>query len=316
LSAESFRIRPADPAQSRTLAPMFFRRSPPPREVGFVVATAPDANRPVGAGAFWFAENRQYPGRARALLHVARSHRRRGLGRALLDQIVTTARDGGATELISPPLHKSGTAFQFLRASGFEVVEQVVTFGVHLERLVSQECYDRLIARGKIPPTAKIIPLANAPVEEVSKIVLDTRAFVSAQMEQRFRRNEHGFSQTLSPIVMVDGRVVGATLITYQNDVAMIDAAAVAPEWRNTWISVVMKNTIGTWLRDRGVREMRFSANPVLHRDTAKYAKRSGARVVKTIVTMQRNLATSVPAEDPFAESANEKGVVTATPRQ
>ena len=283
-------VRPADPVEHGRVTAALFGRSARPTKADIIVATEPDGKKPVAVAALWFLPTQRFPERAVGVIHVSPSERRRGIGRALVNDIVKRAEKRGVARLFSRPIDNTSAAFQFLCANGFEVAEKTITYAVRLDRFASQECYDRLLARGKIPAVAQIIPLSSAPVEEVCKIILDTRAFASASVAQRLRRTEHGFSQTLSPVVMIDDRVVGATLVTYQKAVATIDAAAVAPQWRNTWIGVVMKNTVQTWLRNRGVLEMQFNANPVLHPDTAKYAKRAGARVLKTISTMCRNL--------------------------
>jgi hypothetical protein len=206
---------------------------------------------------------------------------------------------------MSPPLEEKSPGFQFLSAFGFEFGSPTISCEVPIENLarVTRPLYERMERRGKIPTGARIIPLSQAPREEVCRLVLDSLGFSSQNVAERLRGTEHGFSQTLSRVALLDGKLVGALLITYQKALASVDATAVLPGHRRTWVNAALKYFAFEELIARGVERVRFSANSAQHRDTVNLATRTKARVLKTICLATLDLERDKP-KDGLATSA------------
>jgi GNAT superfamily N-acetyltransferase len=254
-------------------------------DADIVVATEAGEEKPMGAAAVWFAPSRRFPEQAYCVLHVLEPHRRRGIGRALLESVTAAARETGAKQLRSLPLEEKGPSFQFLLACGFGFDAATISYEAPIEDFakVTRPVYARMEKRGKIPGSARILSLSEAPREEVCRLVLDNLGFSSQHAAERLRGTEHGFSQTLSRVALLNGRLVGALLITYQKALASVDATAVLPHYRHTWVNAALKYSAVEELIARGVERVRFSANSADHRDTAKLARRAKARVLKAI---------------------------------
>jgi GNAT superfamily N-acetyltransferase len=287
LIAGTFTIRRAEGVERRRIAELLLPFSPE-LDADIVVATEAEGEKSIGAAAVWFSPSRRFPERADCVVHVLEPQRRRGIGRALLGSVTAAAREIGARQLRTVPLEEKSPGYQFLLACGFQFGASTISCEAPIQDFVgvTRPIYDRLEKRGKIPTGARIIPLSEAPREEVCRLVLDNLGFSSQHVAERLRGTEHGFSQTLSRVAVMDGKLVGALLITYQKALASVDATAVLPHYRHTWVNAALKYSAAEALIARGVEKIRFSANSAEHRDTANLAMRTGrtrARVLKTI---------------------------------
>jgi GNAT superfamily N-acetyltransferase len=226
------------------------------------------------------------------MVHVLEPHRRCGIGRALIGQVIDAAREIGAMDLRTGPTEEKSAAYKFLLASGFEFGAATLTCEAPMENFarVTRPVYERMEKRNKIPKGACIIPLSEAARGEVCRLVLDNLGFSSQHTAERLRGTEHGFSQTLSRVAVLDGKLVGALLITYQKALASVDATAVLPEHRHTWVNAALKYSAVEELIARGVQRVRFSANTIQHADTAKLIRRTNARILKAVRVPTLNL--------------------------
>ena len=282
--AGTFTIRRAEGVERRRITGLLLP-GPAERDADVIVATEAHGEEPIGAAAVWFTPSRRFPERADCVVHVLEPHRRRGVGRALLGRVTAVAREIGVRQLGTRPLEPKSPGFQFLLACGFEFGAATISCEVPIENLanVTRPLYERMEKRGKIPNGARIIPLSEAPREEVCRLVLDNLGFSSQHVAERLRGTEHGFSQTISRVALLNGKLVGALLITYQKALASVDATAVLPHYRHTWVNAALKYFAFEELIARGVERVRFSANSAQHRDTVNLATRTKARVLKTI---------------------------------
>ena len=289
--AGSFSIRRAEETERRRILSLLALPDQSADEVILLVATEADDAKPVGAGALCFSPNRYFPEHADCLVQVRETHRRHRIGRALLEGLITVARDGGAKQLRSPPLDETSAGFQFAMASGFEAGPATLTFEVPMENLGRMTAlYKSVVARGKVPNSARVIPLSEAPREEVFRLVLDHFGFSSQHVAERLRGTEHGFSQTLSRVAVMDGKVIGALLLTYQKALATIDATAVLANYRHSWVNLALKASVVKDLQARRVEKLRFSANAEAHPDTINMARRLKARELRKTCMAVLNL--------------------------
>jgi GNAT superfamily N-acetyltransferase len=293
LITASFSIRRAEGIERRSVVRQLL---PHPAQDGadiFVAAEA-DNPKPIGAAAIWFTPSRHFPETGNFVLHVAEAQRRRGAGRALLESLISAARDIGAKQLKTSPLEEQSAGFQFLLVCGFEFGAPTITCEAPIEDFANllRPLHDRLEKRGKIPAGGRVLPLSQVPGENVCRLMIDYLGFPSEAVAERFRSTEHGFSQTLSRVALLDGKIVGAFLITYQKAVATIEATAVLPAHRHSWVNVALRFSAVEEGLARGVERIRFSANGNLHRDTVNHAARIKARVLKTIRQPTFNLTS------------------------
>ena len=257
-----------------------------------MVAVLDDDEQPLGAAAVWYAPSRQFPECANLTMHVLEPHRRNGIGRSLLQSAIAAARKVAPKELRVGPFNQASAGFQFATACGFEAKSPTVSYEAPLEDYIKAftPIYKRLAARGRIPLGARVIPLKEANPEEVCRLIIDNLGFPSQNVAERLRGTEHGFSQTISRVALLDGKLVGAILMTYHKAMAMVAGTAVLPEHRNSWVNAALKYHALQELIIRDVSTVRFSANDNQHRDTANFARRIGARVLGKVSAMTLDL--------------------------
>ncbi len=274
----TFCIRRAEEYERHALSESFLPRS---SEADIFLAENGETKKSVGGGAIWFTPNRRFPETATCIVQIAESHRRSGIGRALLENLVRVAREVGVKQLRSSPLEEKSPGFQFALACGFKASPPTIIYEASIDDCarVTQPIYERLRKRGKIPDGAQVLPLSEAPREDVCRLVLDNLGFSSEHVAQRLRGTEHGFSQTISRVALIEGKLVGAILITYQKALASVDATAVLRQHRHTWVNAALKYSLVEELIARDVKMIRFSANSADHPDTANMAARPGGHV-------------------------------------
>ncbi|MEY2485010.1 MAG: Acetyltransferase family [Verrucomicrobiota bacterium] len=282
--AETFSIRRAEESERRRITHLLLEGQAN-LDADIFVATESERETPVATSAVWFVPNRRFPEGANCTVYVLEPHRRRGIGRALVSSVKTVSQEIGARQLRTVPLEETSPGYAFSLACGFEFGAATISYEAPIENFagVTRPVYRRLKQRGKIPKNASIIPLNESSRDEVCRLVLDHLGFSSQHTAERLRGTEHGFSQTLSRVALLDGKLVGALLITYQKALASVDATAVLPEHRHTWVNAALKYSAVEELIARGVERVRFSANSEQHRDTTKLVTRANARVLKTI---------------------------------
>jgi GNAT superfamily N-acetyltransferase len=293
LITATFSIRRAEGVERRAISRQLFPHSAQENADIFVAAEA-DNPKPIGAAAIWFTPSRHFPEHGDFVVHVVEAHRRNGVGGALLQSLTAAAHDLGAKQLRSPILEQNSIGFGFAMACGFTANPATIIYEAPIEnfgRITGPLC-QQMRKRGRLPGEAQIVPLTDAPKEEVCRLVTDQLGASLQHVAERLRKTEHGYSQTLSRVALVGDKVVGAVLMTYQKAVAWVDAIVVLPNHRNGWANAALKQAVFEDLAARGVKSVRFSANSGTHRDTANLARRTKAQALKTtcVATMDLNL--------------------------
>ena len=129
-----------------------------------------------------------------------------------------------------------------------------------------------------------MIPLSEANREEVCRLLVDYLGFPAHETAQRLRGTEQGYSQTISRVALLNGKMIGIILATYHGMMAAIEGTVVLPEHRHTWVASALKYHIMHALIAKNVKFVQFSASESQHRDTANFGRRlAQARVVKTV---------------------------------
>lgn len=257
-----------------------------PADAEIIVAASADTNALFGAAGIWFKPSRTFPEYADGLVHVGEAHRRKGIGRSLLECLTNLARDGGAKELRTRSMEHSSAGFQFATACGFQSTPPTITYEAPMQSYIEAytPVYERVVQRGRMPGGARMIPLKDANREEVCGLLIDHLGFPPQATAERLRGTEQGYSQTISRVALLDGKMVGVILATYHGTMGMIEGTVVLPGHRHSWIAPALKYHIMHALIDQNVKFVQFSASESQHRDTANFGRRlPNTRIVKSM---------------------------------
>jgi len=246
--------------------------------------------KPVGAAALSWS-----PGGFPLDVHVVPPFRRRGIGRILVDAACRFA-EGETVRLRGWNLIVEGSdADRFLRAVGFTVAQRFLGFetdGVKLVE-VTGAIYKRLERTGKIPATARLISLSESSRTEVARLVLSEVAVVPATLAARLATQDGGgYEDDLSIVLLVDGKVGGATLMTRTDDTVRLEITVVAPALRHGWANALLLGEATRRGIASGAKRCRFFCDEHV-RETINAARRIGAAPLGAALAFERRLAPS-----------------------
>lgn len=228
-------------------------------------------------------------------LRVIVPARGRGIGRALMERVVEQA--GGhaipalyAWEWVEP----DGDAARAWAALGFSPCQRRLEFEGELARAhaLFLPLYTRAREEGWIPPSARIVALADADHEAVARLHVQCLGGTRRLLLPLFRGSvADAYDPACSRVLLLDGRVMGFTLGRIYPDgvCAEVDAAVVHPALRLGWANLFLKFEAATVLLARGVRKVRYSSFQQ-HTDTHRVSRQFGAQLIRTMVQMRRNL--------------------------
>ena len=168
-----------------------------------------------------------------------RTHRRQGIGSALLNRVCEYARERGDTRVCGQvDLAAHPEAEPFLRKMGFVPSSSIVRAegGIDGAGHAVLALRDRLAARGKIPADAQIVETRGLPI---SQVLTAYRELIAEHLPGRpelaqYIVTSRGFDAAL---LTVGDRTAGMLAGT-RNDgrgVSDLSAIAVAPEFRGGW---------------------------------------------------------------------------------
>jgi GNAT superfamily N-acetyltransferase len=229
----------------------------------------------------------------RLLVHVIPAYRRRAIATALLDALAAKAWDAGVRLLVARVKAAAAPdALPFLRARGFDQVSTTTTFELELERIEAElrPVLDRLEARGAAVAGERLVPLAEAPLDQVARLYTENLGGAIDGFEPALR---NGLAQGLlgqSFVLLIDGQVRGLHLNEVRGDRARVHAKVVAPDCRGGRANALLALEFVGRMRALGVRRIRFAAAHHV-RYTQRFATRCSARVVGVTVQLDRVLA-------------------------
>jgi GNAT superfamily N-acetyltransferase len=223
-------------------------------------------------------------------VHVIKPFRRRGIGRSLVGYLAAHASANRAHALYAA--HKvplGGEEFHAWQALGFSVCETVVDHDLPLDEFELQlaPLYERMQRRGKIPASARIIPLFEADASKVVRLHLSELGGDSATLLRRLRGEApESFAPRHSRVLLLDGRVVGFILgHRIAHDVVHVDANVLAPEIRGGWPNVWLKLEATRSAREWGIQKFVFSTFDH-YTDTRSFTEKLHGVNVRTTVLM------------------------------
>ena len=307
-AAKSFQIRPPMPAEQRAC------RNPLPEATGagqesqLLVAVAGRDARVVGAAAWGpDLDTRRFLADRRWLvdLRVIAPLRRRGLGQALIECVIDQAAAQGipalhAWEWVEP----DGEAARAWSAFGFSPCQRRLDFEIDLAQAHAalRPVYERVRARGLIPDNARIIPMAEADHEAVVRLHVQYLGGTPRLLLPLIRgAADDPYDLFCSRVLLLGERVVGFTLGRVRaGGVCEFDANVIDPTLRLGWATLWLRVEAAEYNLGNDVQTLRYTGLQQ-HTDTHVAGQRMGARVIRTLVQMRRDLPgfTSAPASAP-----------------
>ncbi len=230
------------------------------------------------------ARGREMPGVSFAV-RVAEPWRRRGAGRLLVEAGEARVRAMGLRGLYafrSAP-RGSGEAIAWERL-GFGSLTRLCHYVAPLVRFIEmvEPIEQRLRAGGRIPPSARLVPLSESPVGEIIYLQTTFLGGRGGALTQRLRgTGERPFDQNLSRVALVGDRVAGFVLCrAAEGDTAFLDFRVVAPKYRRGWVNVLLLADALRTATAAGYANVRFDANE-RNADTRRLASKAvGDRLV------------------------------------
>ncbi|MFO0990248.1 MAG: GNAT family N-acetyltransferase [Alphaproteobacteria bacterium] len=224
-------------------------------------------------------------------VHVVPAWRRRGVGRALIDDAAASAA-GETGALRSWRMIAEGSpAESFLRATGFVLARRFHGFEANDDFLVPLSAARRRFERiGAVPPSARVVGLAEAPKPALVRLIAAELKTMPTTVAARIAAQDvRGYDGDLSVVLMVDGHVGGAMLAMRDGDVARVEAQVVAPALRRGWATVVLLDELTRRASAAQVKRYRFFGEET-NRDTMNLGKRTGAPPLGVSLVFERAL--------------------------
>jgi GNAT superfamily N-acetyltransferase len=214
-------------------------------------------------------------------MHVVPAFRRQGVG----SQIVEYLAVNGARSISGiAELDKELAAEAFCSRNRFERVESLTTVEAAMSEM--RDYTSRLRARFELPAGAQIVPLSEAPVDQVAALHAQHVA-QEGELNQWRGLVAHTPEMNISPVVMIDGCVAGILLGKLEGATAVVHTRVVAPGYHGSWVNVMLLAEALDIGWAHGARRARFSYTDS-NQDTQKLAKRFRAEITSVIVRFVR----------------------------
>jgi len=277
-------IRPAHDAEApacRALLPEAFGPTDGP-----VLYVAVGDGAIVGAAAIGWV-----PGGFPVQVHVVPAWRRRGVGRALVDAAAAAAAGETARLRAWTLLAEDSPAERFLLATGFAAARRFHGFDTGFEFAAHVARVRAYLERsGRIPDGVAVVAPSAAPRAELVALVAANLHAVPAAVAARVAADgPSGYDDTLSVVLMHDGRVAGATLSSRDGAVGRIEVNVVAPALRGGWANIILLDETARRGIAGGIERFRFFSDETT-RDTMNLGRRTGARFLGVGLVMERPL--------------------------
>jgi GNAT superfamily N-acetyltransferase len=233
----------------------------------------------------------------RIAVHVPKPFRRRGVATALIDHLTGDAREQRCDSLavLLEPEDRDG-ALPFLSARGFQTVDRMTTFEARVERMAALLFKQRrwLIDRGRIPAAARIVPLAEAPIEAVAELHARSIGGVAARIAASLTELARSPDGRDTVVLLIDGVVRGYHRVEFKGDLSMTHALAVTEDLRgggagSGWAGLFLLADRVEEGERRGTVRSRFSCLSTV-RPTLRLAKIFQADIVSISEYLCRDL--------------------------
>jgi GNAT superfamily N-acetyltransferase len=227
------------------------------------------------AALFW--ESWTTPAGFPAIIHVVPDERRRGVGRRLLAAAADLAAEETDGLWSRSPVADDTGAARFMRACGLSPRRRAHYFEAAIEALLADVAprADRLRARGRLPAGMRFAPLAEAPIDQIGRMIAASLAG-SAEASIQDLRERLGRADDHSQVLMLGEQALGVVLWRIEDGVAVIDALVVHPRFRGGWSNALLLEAGLRRGEAEGLARLRFHCDDTV-RDTLSLAKRCAA---------------------------------------
>ena len=238
----------------------------------------------VGAAALRWRNASDPPGFPLSL-HVLPPDRRQGIGRRLLRAAVDLAGQDACGLWSLNAVVEGDPGAHFLLASGFTSTRRERHFEADFDALLAVigPMADRLRGRGRVPSDLKIVPLAEAPREDLVHLLARELGAVTPGTTDQLAQRAKAPGQTgdRSRVALRNGVLEGAILWQVSNGVALVEARVVHPRNRGSWLNVMLLEDGLVRGKAEGIQRMRFHCMEAAW-DTVNLAKRCCAEERQT----------------------------------
>jgi GNAT superfamily N-acetyltransferase len=306
-AAPPFSIRPPTEAERRACRMLLPRASSSGQRCRFFVAVVGEPARVVGAAAIGMDRRVETRGAWQVDLRVIVPYRRRGIGRALVERVVGQARRHGVGALHAWDwVEPAGDTARAWAALGFAPAQRKLEYETNLAFSLPTilPLYEQVRERGWIPDAARIVALSDADRDAVAALHEQFLGGSRRLLMPLLDGSAPGaYDPAFSRVLLLDGRVVGFTLgRILPGGVCEIDANVLHPSVRLGWANLWLKVEAAQLLMSHGVHTIRYFSLEQ-HTDTHRLSRQAGAKLIRTLVQMRRELSSS-PAADPSAAGA------------
>ncbi len=295
IECSGFSVRPAGRADAKALRMLLPGL---PKGVPGLVAVDGSHRLVVGAAAA-IPAFRQHPLKGPGIaLHVIEPCRRHRIGSSLLAHLEQFAVSAGASALYGikrVELDKvEMRGWQWLGFNPCETVEEhrlpLEQFELRLAPLV-----ERMRRQGRIPASARIIPLYEANPAEVLRLHLDNMGGNRGELYRKLKNQGDGaFHPRYSRVLLVDDQVKGCILAhRADRDTAIVDANILDPCLRSGWANSWLKLEATRGAIALGISNFQYSTFDQ-YEDTRSFTKKMGGVTTRTTVLMIRPLTKLV----------------------
>ena len=214
-------------------------------------------------------------------IHVMPRARHQGVGRRLVAAAAELCL-GETSGLWSFRQTSDGEpASLFMLACGFQPRRRDHKFEAEVDRLLEyvRPVLDRLKSRPRFPTYIKVIPVQEAPIQEISWLVSSEFGGAPVHVLHRLQERRFGDSDDASDrsIALMNGdHVAGVMLWRIVDNVAIVEARVVSPRNRNSWTNLGLLEASLTIAKSAGVKKFRFNCEDTV-RDTLSLARRCDA---------------------------------------
>jgi GNAT superfamily N-acetyltransferase len=244
-----------------------------------------------GAAAVVWRDRRDDDGGFPLVVQVTPAFRRQGVGRRLVEAAAALVRGESVGLCSDGALEEGSEAAAFALACGFQPTVRIHDFRAEVGRVVAYAAplVARLRARGHVPQAARIVPLDEAPLDEVAWLV--SAQFGGGPQGAEALLRDGRLAEPARSVAVMDGeRVAGVVLGRWDADGPAVEGAIVAPGWRRGWANAVLVEAIAALGVRSGAAEFRFRCRDDAL-DTMQLAARIGAVPERTGAVYARAVA-------------------------
>jgi GNAT superfamily N-acetyltransferase len=215
-------------------------------------------------------------------LRVIRPMRRQGIGSRLLNAVLDEARRNESKRVYLAAWRKPNEeeVSPFLDRHGFARTLRIVHVEASVPLLADyyRELCRRLQHRGRIPSEARVVPLREAPRDQVLQVIakrLQEREEPGTRVATTVQHSRYDEC----PVVMDGSAVAGVLLWEVNGEMGEIPVRVVAAGYQGSWVNALLLAHATEQGFERSIERIRFEI-PEGNSDTVKLAARYQAEVV------------------------------------